>query len=136
MITGFSSTPRHSYGSYGSRHVGSLPVPFNIPNVLYNLLFEDIGLEFNAKQSDIVESLRFSYKALLRMQEIYAPKEQEAVANMLRSPDNIKFKEEYDQLQLDVLLANQHFKELVVVLSEILSREQYAKLLEFSNIKV
>ncbi len=135
MISGFSSMLRHSYGSY-SHHLGSLPVPFNIPKVLYNLLFKDIDLEFDAKQSDIVEALRFSYKALLRMQEIYAPKEQEAVANMLRNPNNIKFKEEYDQIKLDELQANQHFKELVVVLSDLLSREQYAELLEFSNIKI
>lgn len=135
MISGFSSTLRHSHDSY-SHHLGNLPVPFNIPKVLHNLLFEDIGLEFDAKQSDIVEALCFSHKALLRMQEVYAAKEQDAVANMLRNPDNIKFKEEYDQIQLDLLQANQHFKYLVVVLSELLSREQYAKLLEFSNIKL
>lgn len=136
MISGFSTTPRHVYGSNNFRYYGGLPVPFNIPNVLHNLLFEDVGLEFDAKQSDMIDAVSFSYKALLRMQQIYAPKEQEAVVNMLKNPDNLKLKEEHDKIQFDVLLANQHFKDLVVVLSELLTRDQYAKLLEFSNIKL
>ena len=61
MITGFSSTSRGD-GSLSSHHLsgGGLPVPFNIPLVLHNLLFEKTGIEFNAKQSDMIETLRFS----------------------------------------------------------------------------
>jgi hypothetical protein len=134
MISGFSSTPRHSHGGYDSNHSGVLPVPFNIPNVLHNLLFEDVGLEFDSKQSDILETLRFSQAALVRMQQKYALKEQELVAKMLRDSDNQKYKEEYEEMQLDRFEANSYFKELVVVISDLLTREQYAKLLEFSNI--
>lgn len=136
MISGFSSAQRPSYGAYDSSHDGNLPVPFNIPMVLYNLLFEDIDLKFDAKQSDMLEALRFSYKALFKLQEISALKEQEVIANMLRNPDNIKYKEEHNQIQLDLLQANQHFKELVIVMSDLLTREQYAKLLKFCNINI
>jgi len=134
MISGFSTTQRHVHGGYDSKNSGSLPVPFNIPNVLHNLLFEDVGIEFDAKQSDVMETLRFSQAALVRMQQKYAQKEQELVAKMLRDSDNKKYKEEYEEMQLDRFEANSYFKELVVVISDLLTREQYAKLLDFSNI--
>ncbi len=136
MISGFSGATRQSFGGYESGHGGGLPVPFNIPNVLHNLLFEDTGIEFDAKQSDMVEALRFSSNAYPKMQEKYLTKEKEMLTKMVSEPDNLEYKKEYEDIRLDILQANQHFKDLVIVLSELLTREQYAKLMEFSNIKV
>ena len=137
MISGFSSTNRNEIRATNSNTGGgNLPIPFNIPNVLYNLLHEDIGLVFDAKQRDIIEALRFSYKALGKMQEKYTLKEQDIMAKMLAEPDNDELKEIHEEIQLDVLQAHSQFKDLVIVISDLLTREQYQKLLKFSNINV
>lgn len=134
MISGFSSAPRHHIGGYDSGKAGGLPIPFNLPGVLHNLLFEDVGLEFTNKQKDMLETLRFSQNSLVKLQQDYALKGQELVSKMIREPENASYKKEYDEMQLDMLDANQQFKELVIVISDLLTREQYAKLMEFSNI--
>jgi len=137
MISGFSSTNRNEIRATNSNTGGgNLRIPFNIPNVLYNLLHEDIGLVFDAKQRDIIEALRFSYKALGKMQEKYTLKEQDIMAKMLAEPDNDELKEIHEEIQLDVLQAHSQFKDLVIVISDLLTREQYQKLLKFSNINV
>ena len=136
MISGFSGAMRHSTASYGADHAGGLPIPFNIPNVLHNLLYEDTGIEFDSKQADMIETLRFSQKALVKMQQNYAQKEQELMAKMLRHSDNKEIKEAYDEMQLEMLDATHQFKDLVTVISDLLTREQYGKLMEFSNIRL
>jgi len=115
---------------------GGLPVPFNIPNVLHNLLFEDIDLSFDAKQKDLIEALAYSYKALDRMQTRYALKEQKLLTLIQEDAGNMGLKEAYEDLQLDEMIANHHFKDLVTVVSEALTREQYQKLMKFSGINV
>jgi len=137
MISGFGGGSRGE-SNVVSHHLsgGGLPVPFNIPKVLHNLLFEEIGIEFDAKQNDMLETLRFSSHALNRMNEKYNPKVQELKNMLFKHPDNLELKREQEELQMDFFEANQHFKELVIVLSEILSREQYAVLLKYSNIPV
>jgi len=137
MITGFGSGARGD-GSLTSHHLsgGGLPVPFNIPKVLHNLLYEDTGVEFDPKQMDMIETLRFSTHALSRMNEKYGPRAQELKSQLFGDPDNKELIAEQELLQLDFFEAHQHFKELVIVLSDMLSRQQYAKLLEYSNIQV
>lgn len=137
MISGFASSTRIDYTARNKgEHSSNLPIPFNIPNVLYTLLYEDVGLEFDAKQSDMIETLRFSYKALGRMQERYGLQEQELKEKILKDPDSLELKELYEELQLDVLSGNQHFKDLVIVISDLLKRDQYQKLLKFCNINI
>lgn len=135
MFSGFSSTMRHYMDSFdrGDAPVG-LPVPFNIPNVLNNLLYKEINIEFDAKQKDMIEALQFAHKSLAEMQKRYMIKEQKLKKELYQNPDDGEYKEAYEELQMDVLEANQHFRELVVVLSELLTREQYAQLMAFSNI--
>ena len=137
MISGFGGSSRGEIVSF-SRHQdgGNLPVPFNIPNVLYKLLYEDIGIEFDAKQQDLLTSLQFSYKALGKMENKYAQFEQDVRAKILQEPDNKKYVKDLEELQLERFEANQHFKELVIVLSELLDRDQYEKLLKYCNIPV
>ena len=137
MISGFGGSVRGETVSY-SRHqdAGNLPVPFNIPNVLYKLLYEEIGIEFDAKQQDIIATLQVSYKALGKMEKRYAQLEQDVRAKILQEPDNKKHVKDLEELQLERFEANQHFKELVIVLSDLLHRDQYEKLLKYCNIPV
>ena len=135
MIRGFGSSARgtsvlHAHHTGG----GGLPIPFNMPIVLHNLLFEGTGIEYDKKQKDMLETLVFSFHALERMQQKYAPKEQELKTKLFHDPDNKKLKEEMEELQLEFFEANHHFKDLVIVISDMLTREQYTQLLEFSNI--
>jgi len=137
MISGFSSNLRDDSFIH-SRHVGGgkLPIPFNIPNVLYNLLFEDIGLVFTSKQQDMIDAVSFSYKAVGKMEQKYAQKEQELMHEFIQSSEDNTLKEKLEELHINRFEANQHFKELVIVLSELLEKEQYEKLMTFSGIPV
>jgi len=112
----------------------SLPVPFNIPNVLHNLLFEDMGIEFTLMQKDMLETLRFSYSALLKMQKAYSSQDAQFRHQLIQNPDDQTLKDAHEELQLDMLQAQAQFKDIVVAMSELMQREQYQKLLEFSNI--
>jgi len=135
MIRGFGSSSR-GQSALQSHHVsgGGLPIPFNIPSVLHNLLFEDVGIEFDSKQEDMIETLVFSTYALQKMREKYGPKEQELKTKLFHDPDNETLKKEYEELQLDFFDANHHFKDLVTTIGDMLTLEQYTKLLQFSNI--
>ena len=135
MIRGFGSSSR-GQSTLQFHHIsgGGLPIPFNIPIVLHNLLFEDSGIVFDAKQQDMVETLVFSTNALHRMQEKYGPKEQILKRKLFYDPDNKELKKEYEELQLDFFEANHHYKDLVTTIADMLTREQYTQLLEFSNI--
>ena len=134
MISGFGGPTRairpHNHESGG----GNLPIPFNIPKVLYNLLFEDIGLEFDPKQQDLIEMLRFSYKALPRMEANFIKKDQELRHSYMEHSNSLQYKERLEELQLDRLQGVADFKDFVTVVSEVLTREQYTKLLEYSGI--
>jgi len=135
MISGFSTgSVNNDYQHSRVKYSSNLPVPFNIPNVLHNLLFEDVGLEFNAKQNDLKETLIFSSKALTKMEERYAKSEAEVRTKILQEPDNKNYVKELEEIQLDRLEAHAHFKDLVIVMSDLLVREQYTKLLAFSGI--
>ncbi len=135
MISGFGGSSVNSdYHHSRVKYSSNLPVPFNMPNVLHNLLFEDVGLGLNAKQDDLKETLVFSSKALTKMEERYAKSEREARAKILQEPDNKDYVKELEEIQLDRLEAHAHFKDLVTVMSDLLVREQYTKLLEFSGL--
>lgn len=134
MISGFGTSGGPIF-SRQTRHIGdgNLPVPFNIPTVLHNLLFEDVGIEFDRKQKDVMEALTFSYNALEKMGTRYAQKEQELLHKILKDPDNKQLKEEQEELQLEKFEAYNQFKDLVITISELLTKEQYEKLMEFSQ---
>lgn len=137
MISGFgggSSSYQHS--SFHTSHGHDLPIPFNIPKVLYNLLFEDNGIEFDKKQKDFLEVLRFSYNSLLDLQIKYAQKEEQLKAKILEQPDNLDLKQKLEDMILDRQQAHYDFKNYVTLMSDMMSREQFAKLLKFSNIAV
>ena len=135
MITGFSNTTGSDTVT-ASRHLGSgaLPVPFNMPGVLYNLLFSELDLHFDKKQSDVIEALRYSYKALHKIQEEYVQNEQNLVAKMIQEPDNQNLKSQYENLQIDRIQAENDFKKLVEAISLLLRKEQYYQLLDYSDI--
>jgi hypothetical protein len=137
MISGFSNMTRPPI-SYGNKHIGDgqLPVPFNIPNVLQNLLFADIDLIFDAKQRDVMEALRFSYNSLEKMQQRYAQKENDIVSKMIQNPQDEKLQSKLEEVHLDRYEAYEQFKNMVETIAELLTREQYQKLLKFSGIKV
>ena len=132
MMRGLVDTSKNATSINASSY-SLLPVPFNLPNVLYALLFEDIGIEFTNKQEDLLEALRFSYNALIRMQQKYAPIEQRLRFEMLKNNDS-SLKAEYEELQANRLQANSHFKGLVVAMSDLMDKEQFTKLLEYCNL--
>ena len=135
MISGFGGGSRQSSVHHNGVHFASnLPVPFNIPAVLHNLLFEDVGIEFDAKQKDMLETLRFSYNSLVKLQASHAQKTQELAQQIQNHPENLALKVEQEDMRLDMLQANYQFKDIVTTMSDLLKREQYEKLLEFSNI--
>ena len=135
MISGFGSSNRANYIRHADVHsISHFPVPFNIPNVLYNLIFEDIGIEFDAKQKDMLETLRFSYNAFAKFQASYATRTEELKEKIIHNPQDEALKQELEDLQLELFQASYQYKEIVTAMSELLKREQYEKLLRFSNI--
>jgi len=135
MISGFSGKSNNDGYIHAKPTVASnLPVPFNIAIVLHNLLFEDIDLELDNKQADLKESLVFSHKALAKMNERYAKKEQELRRKIFEEPDNLAHKDALEEMSMDRLEGYNHFKDLVSAMADMLNKQQYAKLLEFSNI--
>ncbi len=137
MISGFGGGARVGPVHLESVHFASnLPVPFNIPKVLHNLLFEDVGIEFDAKQSDMLETLRFSYNALLKLEQNHVQKQEELRQKLFQTPDDLSIKADLDEMNLDMLQAKYHFKDLVTVMSDLLKRPQYEQLLAFSNVGV
>jgi len=135
MISGFGGGSRREIIDYTRyQYANNLPIPFNIPNVLYNLLFADIGIEFDNKQQDIMTALKFSYTALGKMESLHEQREQEVRAKIVQEPENQKLKDALEEMQLDRLDANSHFKDLVIVISEMLTRDQYTKLMKFCGL--
>lgn len=135
MISGFSGKSNNDgYIHSKSNSASNLPVPFNIPAVLHNLLFAEIDLDLDNKQADLKEALLFSYKALSRIEERYAKKEQEIRRKIFEEPDNMSHKDALEEISTDKYEGYHHFKDLVSAMAEMLSKKQYAKLLEFSNI--
>ena len=55
---------------------------------------------------------------------------------MLKQPDNIEVKKDYEELRLELLQANYDLKDLVVAFGDVMTKEQYEKLLSFSNIYI
>ena len=137
MIAGFGGGARYqAQHSFSVAHTHALPIPFNIPKVLHNILFEELDLDLNNKQKDIIEAVRFSYTSLLKVQKIYGQKEAELKSRMFSESDNIELKRDYQDIVLDSQQANYDFKSLVTTMSDMLVREQFEKLLKFSNIPV
>ena len=134
-MRGLVSSSRISH-THSLDQAGNLPVPFNIPNILHNLLFEELDLELDMKQKDLIEALTYSYNALGKMQSKYALKDQELRAQIQADPDSIELKKLFEEMQLDLMMANHQFKDLVGVVSESLSREQYQVLMKFSGIDI
>jgi len=137
MISGFGgSSSSYQHDSFYTTHGHDLPIPFNIPKVLYNLLFEDVGIEFDRKQKDFLEVLRFSYTALFKLKEKSAQQEAKLRAKIFEQPDDVDIKEKLEDIQLDRQQAHYDFKNYVILMSDMMDKEQFEKLLKFSNIAV
>lgn len=137
MISGFGGGARVGPVHVEAVHFASnLPVPFNIPKVLHNLLFEDTGIEFDSKQEDMIHTLRFSYNSLLKLEKNHAQQQELLLQKLYENPNDFATKAALDEMRLDMLQAKYHFKDLVTVMSDLLKREQYEQLLAFSNIGV
>ena len=128
-----TSSYRHNYSQ--TKHQ-DLPVPFNLPSVLHNLLFEDIELELDKKQEDMLEMMKFSYMSLGKLQQKYAEEESKLKSKIFEEPDNMELKSEIQDIHLDRQQANFDFKNIVILMSDMLDREQLKKLLKFSNINI
>jgi len=136
-MRGFGDSGRQTHQNQDSNPLSNtLPVPFNIPIVLQNILYEEIDLSFDAKLLDMLETVRFANKSQKIMQERYALREAQLQNEMLTESDNEMLKLEYEDIQLDRLQASFDFKDLVSALSDMMNREQFEKLLKFSNIPV
>ena len=99
MISGFGSGSTNYYHhDSNTKHAHDLPLPFNIPKVLHNLLYEDVDLEFDNKQEDMLETLRFSFKSLIKMQHDSLVKESEFRSKILEDPDNEQLKNEHENM--------------------------------------
>ncbi len=135
MIAGFGSSSGSNVEHYFSKkHTLSLPMPFNIPRVLHNLLFEDTAIEFDAKQKDMLEALRFSYIALGKLGEQYELQKSKLKEQILAEPDNTEIKHELEDLKLDKQQANYDFRNLTEIMLELLQKEQIEALLRFSKV--
>ena len=137
MISGFGgSTSSYHHHYFNTTHARDLPVPFNIAKVLHNLLYEDIGVEFDAKEKDLLDLLRFSFESLAKFEYESSKKEADLKSKIFSEPDNMDIKDEYQDIVLDRQHAHYDFKNLVVLMSDMLNREQFEKLLKFSNIAI
>jgi|GEM_PF-3043188 len=135
MISGFGGGTRVNYVHHDSKHTTSgLPVPFNMPNVLHNLLYEETGIVFDLKQKDMLETLRFSHNALIKFQSTQEQRKQEIHKEILHSSNSKELKDELEEMHLDLLQATYQFKDIVNAMADLLKREQYEQLLKFSNI--
>ena len=135
MIAGFgNSSGSNVEHFFSTKHTLALPMPFNIPRVLHNLLFEDTAIEFDAKQKDLLETLRFSYIALGNLGEKYKLQKAKLKEQILAQPDNIDLKNELQDLKLDKQQANYDFKNLTEIMLELLQKEQIEALLKFSKV--
>ena len=136
-MRGFGESGRLTHQNKSSSPSSTaLPIPFNIPIVLHNILFNDLDLGFSMKLQDMLETVRFAYNAQKKMQKRYAKREAEIQALLLSDAENLKLKHEYEEIQLDRLQASYDFRDLITALSDMMSREQFEKLLKFSNISV
>ena len=136
MISGFGGSSR-MFDHLEQRHMGGgFPVPFNLPNVLHNLLYKEDLLELDAKQKDLHTALRFSYESLDIMLKKYAQMEIEYKTKLLQESQNKDLIAQLENIELDKMDAIQHFKEILEAMAELLTKEQYGKLLKASNLPV
>ena len=136
MISGFSGGGGSSYTSQQAHLSGGFVVPFNLPNVLHNLLYADIEFAFSAKQQDLHTMLKFSYESLQNLLQQSATEEQKLSQEILRSPDDVELTHRLQEIRLERMQATQDFKELLDVMAKLLTKEQYEKLLRASNLPV
>ena len=136
MISGFSGGGGSSYTSQQAHLSGGFPVPFNLPNVLHNLLYADIDFAFDSKQQDLHTMLKFSYESLQKMLQQATAQEHEIRQKILQNPQNTALTEQLQEIALERMQATQDFKELLETMAELLTKEQYEKLLKISNLPV
>lgn len=136
MISGFSNVSSGSSQSHHQHLSSGFPVPFNLPNVLRNLLYENIDLQLDNKQKDIHTALHFSYEALQKMLEKYTQEEHEYNSKLMQEPDNKELVEKIENIKLEKMDAVQDFKHILETMAEALNKEQYGKLLKASGLPV
>ena len=136
MISGFGGSTGGGYSNTQTHLGGGFPVPFNMPNVLQNLLYGNIDFGFDVKQQDIHTTLKFSYEALQSMLQKSAQQEQILRQKILEDSHNTELLRKLQDMELDRMQATQDFKELLEVMADLLTKEQYEKLLKASNLPV
>ena len=137
MIQGFSNNSPNIHSHAHEDFDAAMPMPFKIPIVLATLLDPQTQLDFTQKQEDLMEALRFSYKAKLRLFKKMAVEEQSLLHEMKKeNADLATLKEEYEGLQTHKMEASEVFFDILNALSEDLQAPQYQKLMEMCNIKI
>jgi len=138
MISGFgsSSTAGKHHHFSDKHHMLALPMPFSIPKVLHNFIFEDIDLKFDLKQQDIYEALKFTYISLIEFTQNFEENIASIKDKIRNEPDNQEIKNELKDIQLEMQEMNFEFKDLLEVMLEMLHREQIEELLRYSKILV
>lgn len=135
MISGFSNSPTHLFEhlSFDS----SMPMPFKIPAVMQVLLNPEIDLDYTAKQKDLIEAIRFSVNAKVKMFQKVGVRENELRQLMLQEGQNTAaLKEEYDEIQTEKIEASEIFFDLINALADLLEPYQYESLLQKAGINL
>lgn len=136
MISGFGASYAEQHSHTHSSLEGSLPLPFNLPNVLNTLLFTDIDLNLDNKQKDILDNLKFAYNSRVKMLERIERREQELMQMMLNGDPEGKARQEHADLQFDKFQGSEAFIDLVNIMADLLTKEQNTKLLEAVGIQL
>ena len=136
MISGYSNVYSSSQRAEHTHISSSFPVPFNIPSVLHTLLYGDVDLDLNDQQKDLLDTLRFSYEALQKLNEKFLLKQQEYTQKLMQNPDDKETKHLMEESKLEMYDASNQLKMLVEAMAEMLTKEQYAKLLQAVGIEV
>ncbi len=77
-----------------------------------------------------------SYEALQKLNETFLLKQQEYTQKLMQNPDDKETKHLMEESKLEMYDAFNQLKILVEAMAEILTKEQYAKLLQAVGIQV
>ena len=136
MISGFSNAS-NSHVVHHLAHDSAMPMPFKIPIVLETLLDKGLDLDYDQKQKDLLEALSFSFSARVRMIQKTSVREKELLAQMTQEgQDTQKLKEEYNDLQTDKMEASEMFFDIMNTFADLLTAQQYQKLLQTAGVSI
>jgi len=136
MISGFSNAS-NSHVVHHLAHDSAMPMPFKIPIVLETLLDEDLDLDYDQKQKDLLDALRYSFNARVAMIKKVSIRESELLHQMTQAgQDTEKLKDEYADLQTDKMQASEMFFDIMNTFADLLNAQQYEKLLQAAGVSI